>query len=1446
MKENIYMRIYNKSILFGIIVFAILLGITQIVAYQRYLLNKRGEKELVLEHANIVKNQLQNSLYHSLSATKTLAFIVEKYGVPNDFDSIAKALMESVKYIDAVQLVERGIIINVYPLKGNEKAIGYNILEDSTRNKEAFKAIEKKELFFAGPLKLKQGGFAVVGRQPIFRNGNFWGFSAVIIKFSTLLKAAGINILNDKFEYQFSKINPDTGEEDFFIPNFNNVNVTQTSFIQVPNGEWNLYVKLKHENGYNSILPIYVFGFLFSIMGGILTWLKLKEPEELSKKVEEKAYLLNRLEKRYRIIIENSLIPLFLGKPDGTILEANQAACDLFGYTQDEFRLIGRNGITVQSEELSLALQRRFVEKESQGELLGVKKNGEHFECEYSSIIFKDDNDEEFTSVMVKDISERKQQEQEKQNLLLQIIEAKSKFEIIINSIEGIFWESKVENFQFTYVSPQVKKILGYDPEEWYNNPVFWQEHVYHEDKDFAVEFCHTKTQLAENHSFEYRMLAADGRIVWLRDIVTVVLDDNKPKWLRGVMIDITERKKIEEENSLKEQRFKKLVQDGGDLIVILDSSGNYTYVSPTSFSILEIEAKEFIGKNAFDFVHPDDKEMVISSFSMLKSEKRVLVKPFRFLHKDKTWRWIETTITNLLDDPAVNGIVANSKDVTEKLKIQEQKDFERRDKAALINNTNDLIWSVSRNLDLIAANDAFIQTIFNNTGIVLKPGDNVMLKDYFPGDFLQFWQSSYDKVLNGQAFNTEVFTPPLNGLPETWANISLKPIYKEDKIVGIACYSRDITELKKIEKEKQLELNINKIFNTEERLENVLPQILREILLFCDKKVAEIWVLNIDSSEFHLMSQETNNIQVVTEEEIKHLKLGEGLPGKVWELKTDILIKDLQTSDVYLRKKFAESNNLVSCIATPIIFKDRVIGVIVIYSDVIIDNKESFIKLNPNIITQLAIDIQRKKTEAELNLFFNLSPDLLCLAGFDGYFKKINSAFEKVLGYSEEYLLSKSFIDIIHPEDKESTLEKLKDLFLGKSVFYFENRYVTVTGDYVWISWTSVPLENENLIIALGKDITERKKQEQQIYEKSKFIVDILESIGDAFFTLDENFIVTYWNNVAEELIQTPREKILGKNLWDIFPDAKTLPSYMNYNIVMEKKITMHFEDYYEPIDKWLEISAYPSETGISVYFKDITERKIANEKLFKLNTQLIQQTRELSVSNAELEQFAYIASHDLQEPLRMITSFLTQLENKYKNQLDDKAHQYINFAVDGAKRMREIILDLLEYSRVGKIDYKAEWINLNELVEEIKHIHFKQIADKKAEIESEILPTIFAPKTPIFQIFTNLIENALKYHKPEVSPIVKIAFKDEKDKWQFSINDNGIGIEQEYFDKIFVIFQRLHTKNEYYGTGMGLAIVKKIIDNLGGEIWVESIPGKQSTFYFTIIKDNYGRSES
>jgi light-regulated signal transduction histidine kinase (bacteriophytochrome) len=244
----------------------------------------------------------------------------------------------------------------------------------------------------------------------------------------------------------------------------------------------------------------------------------------------------------------------------------------------------------------------------------------------------------------------------------------------------------------------------------------------------------------------------------------------------------------------------------------------------------------------------------------------------------------------------------------------------------------------------------------------------------------------------------------------------------------------------------------------------------------------------------------------------------------------------------------------------------------------------------------------------------------------------------------------------------------------------------------------------------------------------------------------------------------------------------------------------------------------------------REIEDRTRAEEELRS-------KTTELGRSNAELEQFAYVASHDLQEPLRMVSTYVQLFEKRFKGSVvDEKADKYIAYAVEGAKRMQALIGGLLAYSRVGAGDYVTTRVDLNEALDAAQLNLSQGLLETGALVTRDPLPTIIGEPTQLAQVFQNLLANANKFHRAGVKPHIHVSATRRDTYWVLSVKDNGIGIEPEFFDRIFVIFQRLHTRAEFPGTGIGLSICKKVVERHGGKIWIESKPGDGTSFCFTL----------
>ncbi|WP_435654031.1 PAS domain-containing protein [Cellulophaga baltica] len=450
-------------------------------------------------------------------------------------------------------------------------------------------------------------------------------------------------------------------------------------------------------------------------------------------------------------------------------------------------------------------------------------------------------------------------------------------------------------------------------------------------------------------------------------------------------------------------------------------------------------------------------------------------------------------------------------------------------------------------------------------------------------------------------------------------------------------------------------------------------------------------------------------------------------------------------------------------------------------------------------------------------------------------------------------------WISRIHPEDKPRILKLVNDLVELKAEEYFncEYRYLKSNGEYAHVSDRGSVMKNDHgeviRIVGAAQDITDRVQYTTQIKNANERFEKIAEATQDAIWD---------WDLVNNTLYQGKGYQTLfgyDSSEGDVtfeFWRTKVHPEDLEHAIastenLLKQKTGTYFKTEYRYL-KSDDTYAYVIDRGSVIRnddgdvvrmvgaMQDITENKNYQESLQKLNLNLEKQADELLRYNEELEQFAYVVSHDLQEPLRMISSFLMLLEKKYNHVIEDEGKKYIHFAVDGAKRMRQIILDLLDFSRVGKSEEELVALDLNEILAEVTLIFQQEIIDKEATLIIPELPTINSYSLLILQLFQNLIGNAIKYQKEGVKPVIEVTYEELVTHHKFSVSDNGIGIDSEYFDKIFVIFQRLHGRNQYNGTGIGLALVKKIIENLKGKIWVTSKKGEGSTFYFTIKKEN------
>jgi len=355
----------------------------------------------------------------------------------------------------------------------------------------------------------------------------------------------------------------------------------------------------------------------------------------------------------------------------------------------------------------------------------------------------------------------------------------------------------------------------------------------------------------------------------------------------------------------------------------------------------------------------------------------------------------------------------------------------------------------------------------------------------------------------------------------------------------------------------------------------------------------------------------------------------------------------------------------------------------------------------------------------AERDRFFTLSLDLLCVAGFDGYFKRLNPIWERVTGWTTEELLSKPFLEFVHPEDREATILEVQNQQRGEAVLSFKNRYQCKDGSYRWLSWKSIPVEEESLMYGTARDITESRKEE---------------------------------------------------------------------------------------------------------------------EKTERLNAELGRRTAELEVSNKELEAFTYSVSHDLRAPLRHIDGFSKLLMDAHSSELTEEARDYVATIRESTKEMSQLVDDLLNLARIGRRELSLQVTGLKTLVEEVVSNLKARSASRAMEWKVQPLPFVECDPSLMKQVLINLLSNAVKFSRQRELAVIEVGSFQQDNQPVIFVRDNGVGFDMKYVDKLFAVFQRLHRQEDFEGTGIGLAIVHRIIQKHGGRVWAEGELNKGAVFYFTL----------
>ncbi|MBD0344880.1 MAG: PAS domain-containing protein, partial [Coleofasciculus sp. Co-bin14] len=499
----------------------------------------------------------------------------------------------------------------------------------------------------------------------------------------------------------------------------------------------------------------------------------------------------------------------------------------------------------------------------------------------------------------------------------------------------------------------------------------------------------------------------------------------------------------------------------------------------------------------------------------------------------------------------------------------------------------------------------------------------------------------------------------------------------------------------------------------------------------------------------------------------------------------------------------------------------------------------EYFSTIMRDITERKQAEIAFQRSYSLLATVINSSPDIIFVKNRQMRYKFINAPGTKLFDKSVEELVGQDDSAMFPREIAAQFQESDRQILTSGKAETYEETFLVHGQERTYITTKNVYRDAHGNILGLvgfAKDITERKQAEAALQESYNLLHSIINATPDSIFVKNLQHRYLLSNSVRAKLFNKSVEEIFGKDDSFLFPPVLCAKIQANDSRIMASGNTETVEEVFVVegeartylTTKSVYRDAEEKIQGLVGFAKDITPLKQAEQQLKALNA-------ELARSNQELEQFAYVASHDLREPLRKIKSYTDLLVKRYQGQLDEKADKYIAYISDGAVRMQGLISDLLTYSRVGRGEVIKEPTDLNVVLNQTLSDLSRAIQESDATITADVLPSLNANPRQIGQLFQNLIANAMKF-RGEKQPCIQIKSRLDSNFWTISVQDNGIGIQPEHVDRIFVIFQRLHTKDEYEGTGIGLAICKKIVERHGGEIWVESELGQGTTFLFTL----------
>jgi PAS domain S-box-containing protein len=1054
---------------------------------------------------------------------------------------------------------------------------------------------------------------------------------------------------------------------------------------------------------------------------------------------------------------------------------------------------------------------------------------------------------EQRTAALQSEIAERKRAERANETVLRELADQKFALDqhaiVAVTDVQGTI----------TYVNDKFCTISKYSKEE-----LIGQNHRILNSRHHSKEFFQQMYQTIANGNVwhgEIKNRAKDGSIYWVdTTIVPTLSTEGKPHQYVAIRADITERKQAEEavkeslatsKAALKDLADQKFALDQHAIVAITDVQGTITYVNDKFCAISKYSKAELIGQNHRILNSGHHPVEFFQQMYQTIAKGKVWHGEIKNRAKDGSIYWVDTTIVPFVgEDGKPRQYVAIRADISERKRTEEG----RERLAAVVEASDDAI--IGKTLEgTITAWNRGAEKVFGYSAAEAVGQSMLML---FPPERVDDESDILTRIRRGESVEHFETVRVRKGGTKIDVSATISPIKDSNGvIVGASTIARDITEHKRSEEalhqsdaRRRIALETAKLGDWELDLTTLhaTRSFLHDEIFGYHSPLPE-WTFDIFLDHVHPDDRET--VRENFQKSVSQSKRWEFACRIVWR---DGNIRWIWSCGDQYRDLSGDATHMFGVVAD------------------ITERKQAEQALQQSLATSEAALKELADQKFALD-----QHAIVAVTDVQGTITYVNDKFCAISQYSRAELVGQNHRILNSGHHPVEFFEQMYHSIAKGKVWHGEIKNRAKGGSIYWVDTTIVPFlgagGKPRQYVAIRADITERKlagealaaqalesSRQAEELARSRQALDaqtltlqyearyrsLLEAAPDAMVVVNEGGEIVRFNVQAEKQFGYRGDELVGQKVNKFIPGgfaegliadgtgnaANELAAHIGAEIELcgRRKDGSEF-----PIE--IKLSPLESPEGILVTaaIRDISVLKQSEEELVKT-------VGELKRSNAELQQFAYVSSHDLQEPLRMVASYTQLLASRYKGRLDSDADEFIAFAVDGCNRMQVLIEDLLTYSRAGaKATTLRKTATGNALQEALTNLRAR-IEENGAVVTHDSLPAITTDAKQLAQVFQNLVGNAIKYRGVGAPAIHVSASQNGGNEWIFSVRDNGLGIDPQYFERIFILFQRLHGREEFEGTGIGLAICKKIVERMGGRIWVESQPGKGSTFYFAL----------